>query len=441
MTDWRFFSALLGVPLVGLAVQRCLFPRSRNTCARLGFSAAAGAVLLCFEMLLLTSVGIPWSVWLLSFPALLLLLGPGVGGSPFRAAAGAHRMSAFDILLILVTLGVVAYATATARATGGDFLLFWGAKGEHFGLSRSIDVGYLRDPLHFQMHPTYPPLVPLLYAWGTMVAGRLSWEAGLLTMPLFLSLTGCAFLGFAEPLCGRRRAATLTAVLVAMLGLVMIAVPVAGNAEPLLLYFETVSLVALLFRPTGERGFLAAGVGLAGAAMTKIEGCIFAVLVICAHLVFGRDRSFRALASLVTPPLIMVGGWFAFCHAHGISGRYELPTASSVRFLPLIVGEMGRQASFGVGYVPWIAAVLIGIGGRWSSESRTAAVVAIGFAGAMICIYLGARQDPRLWILWSAGRLFMTPLLCCFLASVAARLNPGSCPGELAEITTPTLHP
>jgi hypothetical protein len=422
VTGWRFLGALLAVPLAGLPLERPLFAGSRNACARLGFSGAAGAVLLCFEMLLLTALGVPWSVWLLVSISVAFLLVSRQFVDPQRGAAEhTEPASPLDIFLILVTLGVVAFATGTARATGGDFLLFWGTKGEHFALSRSIDVSFLRDPFNSQLHPLYPPLVPLLYAWGSMVAGGLSWEAAVLLMPIALALTGLVFLGFAESVLGRPRATTLTSVLIVLLGLVMIAVPVAGNAEPLLLYFEAVSLCALLFRPVGKRSFAVAGIGLAGAAMTKVEGSIFALLVIIAHLLLGRNRTPRALAALALPSLLMVAGWIAICHVHGIGEQYALPSTSNISSLRLIVREMGRQASFGVGYVPWVVPLLIAIGGRWTPGARTGVAVTLGFVGAMACIYLGGGGDPRLWIVWSAGRLFMTPLLCLFLAAAASQ--------------------
>ena len=80
-----------------------------------------------------------------------------------------------------------------------------------------------------------------------------------------------------------------------------------------------------------------------------------------------------------------------------------------------------RQASFGVAYVPWLAPLLIAIRGEWSEGARIGATVGLGFLGALACIYLGGGKDPGLWILWSAGRLLMTPLLCLFLAAAAGQ--------------------
>ncbi len=420
MTAWAFLASLLALPVLGLSVRRWVLPGPRSIQALIGFGASSGAVLLGAEMLVLTWTGVRWSAALLLLPVLLLLV-PGNRALGLRRAPAGERAATPDVALIALTFGAVLYAAATARATGGDLLLFWGAKGERFALSRSIDVGFLRDPLHYLMNPTYPPLVPLIYAWGSMAAGRLSWSGAVWTMPVFLALTVGMFHGFAEPFVGMRSATAFAAALAAMLGLVMISVPVAGQAEPLLLYFEAASLVPLLFAPSDETSCLAAGIGLAGAVMTKVEGAVFALLVVFAHLAFGRRRSLANLSCLAGPPLVIVAAWLLFCRAHGLASVYRLPTMAAAAFLPAILSEMGRQAGFGVAYAPWIAVLALGIGGKWSRETSVAATVALGFVGAMIAMYLGAAGDPRLWVFWSAGRLFMTPLLCCFLAAVAAR--------------------
>jgi hypothetical protein len=423
VTGWAFLVSLLALPVLGLAVRRWTLPIPRNFHALIGVSAASGAVLLGAEMLVLTWVGVGWSAALLLSPVLLLLV-PKNGTFGLRRVPAIERAAASDVAFIVLTLGAVLYAAATARATGGDLLLFWGAKGERFALSRSIDVGFLRDPIHYLMHADYPPLVPLIYAWGCMAAGRMSWSAAVWTMPLFVFLTVCVFLGFAEPFVGRRSATIFAAVLAGMLGLVMISVPVAGNAEPALLYFEATSLVILLFAPSDERACLAAGIGLAGAVMTKVEGAPFAFLVVFAQLAFGRSRNLKNLSCLAGPPAVMLGAWLLFCRGRGVADVYELPTMAAAASLPAILLEMGRQASFGVAYAPWIAVLALGIGGRWSRETSMAVTVALGFIGTMIWIYLGARHEPQLLVLWSAGRLFMTPLLCGFLAGVAAHRAP-----------------
>src|SRR5262245_49485222 len=172
-------------------------------------------------MLLLTWLGIPWSIWLLLVLPLLIAIGPGGfrGQSPIDNRQS--RAASFALVIILVTLGATTYATATARATSFDLVLFWGTKGQHFAQKAGIDVDFLRDPAHSLMHADYPPMLPCLYAWATLVAGRFAWGAALLSLPLFLTLTILTFFGFARPVLGRDAALEQTSILAALLAFVL----------------------------------------------------------------------------------------------------------------------------------------------------------------------------------------------------------------------------
>ena len=110
-----------------------------------------------------------------------------------------------------------------------------------------------------------------------------------------------------------------------------------------------------------------------------------------------------------------------------------MPARPGAHFFLIVGREMARHASFGIGFVPWIAVLAVGVGRKSSPESRIAAAVAIGFVLSMVVVYVRAPQDPTLWILWSAGRLFMTPLLCAFFAA-AARYPPEP---DLAQAAQP----
>src|SRR5262249_8258882 len=180
-------------------------------------------------------------------------------------------------------LGVVAYAAGTARATAADYVLFWGTKGQRFAQARAIDVDFLRDPMHYLIHPDYPPLLPCLYAWASLVAGRFAWGAALLSFPLFLAFTALTLYGFATPRVGRRTAAEYACLLAVLLGFLGLSNMIGGDAEPVLFLFEVLTLSALMFAGGGAAGRAAAAVGLAGAVLTKIEGTVFAALVVAAY--------------------------------------------------------------------------------------------------------------------------------------------------------------
>jgi hypothetical protein len=51
------------------------------------------------------------------------------------------------------------------------------------------------------------------------------------------------------------------------------------------------------------------------------------------------------------------------------------------------------------------------------------AAVAVGFLGFVLYMYLTSPTDPRLWIIWSASRLLLTPLVAIFFAAMASQIQ------------------
>jgi hypothetical protein len=322
-------------------------------------------------------------------------------------------------------LAVVAYAAVTARATAADFVLFWGAKGQRFAQARAIDVDFLRDPLHSLIHPDYPPLVPCLYAWGSLVAGRFAWNAALLSFPLFVAFTALTLYGFATPRVGRRVAAEYACLLAVLLGLLGLTNMIGGDAEPELFLFEVLALSALIFAGGTAAGLAAAAMALAGAVLTKIEGTVFAALVAAAYAAFGSGygtpgRRVRAAAILGLPPAVALGSWLLFCERHGLLDIYRLGKRTTLSFaeLPVIARELVREDLFGVRLAPVAVVAALLLYRRPSREAVFPLAVAAGFCAFIVYMYLTGSGDPTHWIQWSAARLSMTPLICAFLAAI-----------------------
>ena len=84
-----------------------------------------------------------------------------------------------------------------------------------------------------------------------------------------------------------------------------------------------------------------AGLLLAGAACTKVEGLIVAVPAICAFLVWNCGRGGLAAAlRLSLPPVISLGTWFLFGNVNGIFrgyASYQPLTDARWRSLPLVI--------------------------------------------------------------------------------------------------------
>jgi hypothetical protein len=422
VTDLLFFLALLALPVIGYGFARLPSFRSLHPASRVGLAGCLGALTLCAEMLLLSSLRVPWSVWLLLCPAVL----PVLGGRGPRAQPAVMKRNVRDcvpaLVLTLLILSATAYAAGSTRATSADLLLFWGSKGQRFAQVRGIDSAFLRDPAHLLMHPDYPPMLPCLYAWAALAAGKFAWGAALLSLPLFLALAVLTFFGFARRALARREAAEHSSLLAAMLAFVMVAGYTAGNAEPLLIYFEVAALSALVFAADRPEGAPAAAVALAGAALTKVEGVVFAALVVAGAVIFIKDaRHWRRLALLAGAPAAALGAWTLFCRFHRFPDLFDLhkPSKPTFAHLSLVFGDVIHQASYGFWFAPWVVLFLLALPGKRTPPSLLALTVALGFVAFILYAYLTSEGSPHLWIEWSAARVLITPLVCLFFYATA----------------------
>jgi len=379
-------------------------------------------------MFVLTVIGVRATPWLLlAAPAVAIAVVAARGGTLAGRLSTRARWTDCAtpatwglLVLTAAALAAVTYAAMTARVTSSDLHLFWAAKGERFGLEGRIDVAFLGRPDHRLMHADYPPLWPCLYAFATMLGGRFAWGAALATLPFFLALSVVAAASFARPRLGCLEAAGLAAVFAALFGFLLSHGMTAGNADPALLFFETLALCLLVFAREEPGAFLVAGIALSGAAWLKLEGIAFGWAVIAAAALAIRPFSGRKLAQLAVPPLVAYGTWMAFCRAHGL-----LDTLGSHRFLVsaerlrTVASGMLRAASMGSAYLPWILVALLFVLRRPGGAAVFAVLVAAFIAAFDCTFYLSSQGDPAVWILMAGERTLMTPLLALLLAAMA----------------------
>jgi hypothetical protein len=245
----------------------------------------------------------------------------------------------------------------------------------------------------------------------------LDWFGTIATAPLLLLAGSAAVWGFS-------RSSSMSALYAAMFGFLFLDNSIAGNAEPMLLFLETVALAVLVCAPECE---LLAAVALTGVVLTKVEGAAFVGVVILWKLLAAATARLRQGLSdrtvrwrvFVAPVLVLVA-WIAFCARHGLLDSYrrhpgDQHLALAVVFKPLLV-ELTMHAL----YVPWIALALLIILGH------TRAAVPLVIASATYLLFLiivwagGAEENIALEISWSARRVLVTPLVLLFFAAVAA---------------------
>ncbi|HEX7190790.1 MAG TPA: hypothetical protein VF381_04370 [Thermoanaerobaculia bacterium] len=360
---------------------------------RIAYAFVAAVVCLTTAMFWMSAVGWHWNPWL------LLLCGAGaLAGVRRRAAAPSSTLSLTAILAFTL---LTAYGALTARETCADLLYFWGPKAVRFAAARGIDVAFLKAPDHFLMHPDYPPLVPLLYAWGAMIAGGFSYWGPLLLTALLLGVTAMLVPG---------RGGVLLAALLAFGYAQALA---AGAADPMLILFEVAALCALTFLDDP----VLASIALAGAAMTKVEGAAFVAVTIVAYAIVSR-RPLRALAIAIAPA-ILLGSWIAFARSHGLLDSYARGTTPLV-WSSDAFGALAKAASYHAYYLPWLAVLApLAFAKRWK-RAGLPLLVAIGSLAYILFFYMHADANRDFWIAVSAERVLLTPLAALAVAAAAS---------------------
>ena len=329
MTTTLFLGAHLLLALLGGAAAFHPQARALHLPARLGLGFLTGGLLLALEATAFSALGIPWGRWRLGLPLFLLALALGIWwrrlpARPAAGAAGPSRRAAFAAAG-LAALGLLHFflSLATTRATSIDFLYHWGVKAVWFAQARAIDGGLLGWEFFAHGVPDYPPLVPIVQAWGVIWSGRMPWNGALLASGLWLVASVPLVHAFLACRLAPSVAAAVTAFWTAALSVSLAHSYSGGNAEAPLLAFATLAAVALLVEPRADRpGRLLPALALAGAAFTKVEGLVaaaaLAVGTLARDLHEGRSRPFAGVVPLVAAPVAAIGLWFLFQRQAGL---------------------------------------------------------------------------------------------------------------------------
>jgi len=189
--------------------------------------------------------------------------------------------------------------------------------------------------------------------------------------------------------------------------------------------------MALLLRSDAGEASLQwlAGLLLAGAATTKVEGLPFVLAAVALFLGL-RGEPFRSAlavtARLLGPTVLMLAAWFAFGATRGLFHEYSeygpfatLHLEHFPRVASAVAGALAGTAHGLPFLVPVICLLAAGkpARGSWLPIGTAAALLAF-----LIFAYLHMAADPRLWVMWSAARVLMPvpPLLALALGAPRA---------------------
>jgi len=402
VTDILWIAGILVLIFPGMILWRLPEVQRLDLPARLSIALAGGIATVTAILYLYNFVHLPWTRFTVGVPLIACVILSGAKDLRRGDASPSPRLS---MTTILIFVALTIYGVATARETCGDLIYFWGPKGQRFHYAGAIDTGFLGFRDYYLMHSDYPPLVPLLYAWGSLVAHRFSWWGALFLMPILLLATAFALRGLAR---NGWYAALLTAILAYGFAIGM----VGGAADPVLLFFEVIAIAALTF----DFEVLAA-IALAAVAFTKVEGVVFVAIAAFAYLVTRRRLAKSILIPL--PAAILIGWWIAFASGNHLIDSYGLARGSiHLDLFGAVVGETIRQASYKIAYVPWLATLMPLAMRRNFGRAWLPIIVAAGTFLSTLFYYLHA-ASPSWWIEASAQRVLLTPLACLVVASAA----------------------
>ncbi|MEK6373262.1 MAG: hypothetical protein AABO58_11260 [Acidobacteriota bacterium] len=427
MTDFLGFFAYLALPLIGIGVWRFDAVRRLSLDGRLALAGAAGALMVALTMSLMSIAGVQWSRTRLVI-AFAALACAGAASRRIWIREGRTNWRSPALAGIVIVLAVTAYALLTARETCGDLLFFWGPKGVHFFRAGKIDLQYLADINNFLAHRDYPPLLPLLYAWSHTVSRSFSWWAAVLFAGVCLTgIVAIVRAGTQSDLAGLLTAAALASAFGSAF--------VAGGADPLLLFFEATAVGGLLFIEDSRAQWIVTAIGVAGAALTKVEGASFAAAVLIAVLLLkSRPLVLTAAVLLATVPL---AAWLFVMTRHNLLDGYRGSGPIHLEYFWRVLKATVRMADYHAYWIPWIAPLIVIVVGNVRRARLPLTIAALTFV-ATIYFYLHGPHDPTsFWIRSSAPRVLLTPLLMTLMAAGAALNARSSAP---APATAPASH-
>jgi hypothetical protein len=404
--------------LFGAYATRFAYVQRLERPARIAIVLACGLVTGSVVMALESLVRLPWSRAALWIPMLAMAC--------LWRRGERVVMRGWTWAGMAVVAALTGYGSLTGRQTIADLLFFWGPKAVHFYGAEKIDFGFLAVPHYFLMHSDYPPLLPLVYAFGAVAAHGVSYWGALLFSSLCLVAAAVAFRGTARPALGETRASAFATLLAAALAYGLATSNAAGGADALLYLFAIVAVSALTFGE-GDRGAHAvAAIALTGLVLVKVEGLPFALVILGAYLLARRRVTATLLMAIL--PLAAIAAWVLAVYYHHIADAY---TVGQKPLHPERLGEVIRwtamRASYRAGWLPWIAGLAPFALAKNVRRAVFPLLVAAGTIAATLFFYLQGDESPRWWIASSAERVLLTSVAALIVAAASSSGGESMC--------------
>ena len=440
--------------IVALLVGQTRIPRA----LALLLGLPLGSIAVTVEMLVLSFVGISWSLPLLCAPWLLLallacilfvarhgLLGASrllwsVCGSLQRTYHALRSLNmlegvacAFLVLLLAVVVGA---ATLNLPAADGFAIYYFKARAFYHDLSV---VPYYQEAMHSQdlvfTTPAHPPLVPLTVVWLYFWIGGVNEHVSLLLWPAWYIVTLGIFYWTLRGVTSRNVALWLT-VAFSVCAFPFTGAAVLGSFTDMPLGAFLLMGSAFLWRklsfPTSHGELIIAGVLLGSLGLIKEEGLVLSLVAIILFLVLyvweGNTERLRRLAPvaiglgvpclLILAPALAIK--FAYAPVELLVGHSGLGAQTlSYNVVVTATGYMVRAAYYWLPVVVLLGCAVIvrlasGAGVRWMPR-RTLFLLALVSVQSLVDIAAMAvsPNEVHMEVATGAVRLILqlTPLL------------------------------
>ena len=416
--------------------------RDADIATRLGLAFLTGALLLTAHAVLLSAIDVVWTVWTIGLPLLVLAATVSLVSDSGQALNPPDRIALPRTTVIAVGVCLVGLVGAvwvmmSSRHTSSDLLFFWGVKGALFADAGGIDTELLGWRFFKHAHITYPPLVTVLYAWITLIAGDLPWK--------WLPPSTFVWVVAAAPVIrhmlrlkmSSNGAALTTAAWTAAIASSLLFSSSGGNAEaPLVAYLAVACAAALSLSPSHRVPQMTVMIiGVAGACLTKNEGRIAAVLLIMGVITRDVLRSRTALRTnwivLIGVMAAVIGGWAAFLYFNGLpisdpvrETAFQLTFVHVDRILASLKPNLGA-GSAGIVWLVIAGGILFGC--PKPIDNLPLLTLGAGLSLFVVVYYLHSHVDPTLLINCTLRRLIQPVLSAGILWAGASWFAVGDC--------------
>jgi hypothetical protein len=388
----------------------------------------AGALVVHLLLTGLDALAIPWHPLLLaSLLAVIAGLAHRFRPKPVERARLPSDLGWGDGLALFALLAFTCTAVTLWIMTP-DFVYHWGLKGNRFFLHRGVDYAWLARPWHWVLHPDYPNLLPELFATSALFAGNFEPHAQMLwTSLFFLAMLASAREGLraAEDGWTVQAGLAILGFLAAMYGMGR---QLAGGADWMIAGAFLAAVPALL-RPPDRAGDWQIGIAAGFAAVSKIEGAPFAVILagtqLLRRVVNERRLDWRAAVRLGLPTAAVGIPWLLQVFRHRLflgsnSGPFDISRAEVI--FPAVAEALADPSWHGLSLLVLLGPALLPM-----RRVRPVAAVATLQLLFYLYVYFTAPVDTRYYVLTSFSRLIfhLIPALIVAGAGGIFAFNPG----------------